>query len=175
MSLYHVQRLRIADVISGCLCNVCGEGGIVVCEKCQDVPLTRKLRPSHVLLSICQYENHFTGAVSLTRFSFDVSIVTCVCVCVFPSCIHQEPLSCVRLVIWTEMVQSLGRRDQKPMTRRNKCSWNRTPLEKLTFTQLVKCPAFCGTRWFITMFTTVHHWSLSWARWIQSTPSHPIS
>jgi len=25
------------------------------------------------------------------------------------------------------------------------------------------------------MFTTACYWSLSWARWIQSTPSHPIS
>jgi hypothetical protein len=25
------------------------------------------------------------------------------------------------------------------------------------------------------VFTTARQWSLSWARWIQSTPSHPIS
>jgi hypothetical protein len=25
------------------------------------------------------------------------------------------------------------------------------------------------------VFTTAHHWSLSWARWIQSTPFQPIS
>jgi len=25
----------------------------------------------------------------------------------------------------------------------------------------------------ITLFTTARHLSLSWARWIQSTPSHP--
>jgi hypothetical protein len=28
---------------------------------------------------------------------------------------------------------------------------------------------------FITMFTRAHHWSLSWATCIQSTPSYPIS
>jgi len=28
---------------------------------------------------------------------------------------------------------------------------------------------------FITVSTTAHRWSLSWARGIQSTPSHPIS
>jgi hypothetical protein len=27
----------------------------------------------------------------------------------------------------------------------------------------------------ITVFTSDHHWSQSWARWIQSTHSHPIS
>jgi hypothetical protein len=35
-------------------------------------------------------------------------------------------------------------------------------------------PAFYGTRWFITVFTTARHWSLSWARWIQSTVSHDM-
>jgi hypothetical protein len=28
---------------------------------------------------------------------------------------------------------------------------------------------------FIIVFTRARHWSLFWARWIQSTPSHPIS
>jgi len=31
-------------------------------------------------------------------------------------------------------------------------------VEKLTVTQLVKSPAFYGTRRFITVFTTVRHW-----------------
>jgi hypothetical protein len=30
--------------------------------------------------------------------------------------------------------------------------------------------AFYGTRKFITVFTRAPHWSLSWARWIQSIP-----
>jgi hypothetical protein len=42
--------------------------------------------------------------------------------------------------------------------------------------QLLKnFPAFYGTRRFITVFTRALHWSLSWARSIQSVPSHPIS
>jgi hypothetical protein len=47
-------------------------------------------------------------------------------------------------------------------------------LEKLTVTQLVdNMPAFYGSRRFITVFARACHWSLSWARWIQSTPSPP--
>jgi hypothetical protein len=34
---------------------------------------------------------------------------------------------------------------------------------------------FCGTQSFITMFTRALHWSLSWARSIQSIPPHPMS
>jgi hypothetical protein len=42
--------------------------------------------------------------------------------------------------------------------------------------QLLKnFPSFYGTRRFITAFTRALHWSLSWARSIKSTPSHPIS
>jgi hypothetical protein len=49
-------------------------------------------------------------------------------------------------------------------------------LQMLTVTQPVnKFPAFYGTRRFITVFTTACHWFLSWARYIQSTPSLPIS
>jgi hypothetical protein len=37
--------------------------------------------------------------------------------------------------------------------------------------QLVqKYPTFYGTRRFLAAFTTAHHLSLSWARWIQSIP-----
>jgi hypothetical protein len=36
-------------------------------------------------------------------------------------------------------------------------------------------PAFYGTQKFITAFTRALYWSLSWARSIQSIPSHPIS
>jgi hypothetical protein len=53
--------------------------------------------------------------------------------------------------------------------------WSRVLLEKLIVTQLVKTsPALCGTRRFNTVFTRVRHWSLSWARRIQSTPPQPI-
>jgi hypothetical protein len=49
---------------------------------------------------------------------------------------------------------------------------SRVLLQKLTVTQLVKkFPDFDGTGSFITLFTRVRHWSLSWARWIQSTSS----
>jgi hypothetical protein len=40
---------------------------------------------------------------------------------------------------------------------------------------LKKFPAFNGTRRFNTLFTRALRGSLSWARSIQSTPSHPIS
>jgi len=53
--------------------------------------------------------------------------------------------------------------------------WGRVILEKLMVTQLVKkFPASYENRRFITVFTRGRHWSLSWARCIQSMPS-PIS
>jgi hypothetical protein len=52
---------------------------------------------------------------------------------------------------------------------------SRIVLRKPTVTQIVRrFPAFCGTRRFITVFTS-RHWSLSWARRIQSTTSDPSS
>jgi len=54
--------------------------------------------------------------------------------------------------------------------------WSIILLEKIIVTHpFKKFPALFGTWRFITVFTRVHHWSLSWARWIQSTPSHPLS
>ena len=54
--------------------------------------------------------------------------------------------------------------------------WCRVLLEKLTGLQLVKkFPAFCGSRRFITAFTSFRHPSLSWARPIQSTCPQPTS
>jgi hypothetical protein len=54
--------------------------------------------------------------------------------------------------------------------------WSRALLEKVTNAQLLKkFLAFFETRNFITVFTRAHHWYLSWARWIQSTPSQSIS
>jgi hypothetical protein len=53
---------------------------------------------------------------------------------------------------------------------------SRVFLQKLTVTQLLKIfPTVYGIWRFITVFTTTHHWFLSWARYIQSTSSHPIS
>jgi hypothetical protein len=36
-------------------------------------------------------------------------------------------------------------------------------------------PKYFRSRSFITVFRRDRHWSLSWARWIQSIPLHPIS
>jgi hypothetical protein len=55
-------------------------------------------------------------------------------------------------------------------------SWSRALLEKPPVVQLLEnFPAFYGTRRFITAFTRVLHWSLSWARSIQSISPYPIS
>jgi hypothetical protein len=55
-------------------------------------------------------------------------------------------------------------------------SWSWALLEKLPIMQQLKnFPVFYGPRKFITAFTRALHWSLSWARSIQSIPSHPIS
>jgi hypothetical protein len=55
-------------------------------------------------------------------------------------------------------------------------SWSWALLEKLPIVLLLKnFPEFYGTRRFITAFTRALHWSLSWARSIQSPPSYPIS
>jgi hypothetical protein len=49
-------------------------------------------------------------------------------------------------------------------------------LEKPPIVQPLKnFPAFYENRRFITVFTKYLHWSLSWARLIQSIPTHPIS
>jgi len=53
--------------------------------------------------------------------------------------------------------------------------WGRVVLEKLTGFQLVRFPAFYGTRRFFTVFTSERHLSLSWASSIQSKPPHPTS
>jgi hypothetical protein len=49
-------------------------------------------------------------------------------------------------------------------------------LEELSIVQPLKNrPAFYGTRRFNTVFTIALHWCLSWAIYLQSTTSHPIS
>jgi hypothetical protein len=48
--------------------------------------------------------------------------------------------------------------------------------ERLPVTHLVKYfSAFYGTQRFITMFISALHWSLFWAKWIQSIPLKPVS
>jgi hypothetical protein len=55
-------------------------------------------------------------------------------------------------------------------------SKERIPSLKVIVSQLVnKNPPFYGTRRFIAVVTTARYWSLSWDRWIQFTPSKPIS
>jgi hypothetical protein len=55
-------------------------------------------------------------------------------------------------------------------------SWSWALLEKPPIVKLLKkFPACYGIRRFITAFTKSLQWSISWARSIQSTPSHPIS
>jgi hypothetical protein len=55
-------------------------------------------------------------------------------------------------------------------------SWSWALLEKLPIVQLLKnFPAFYETRRFIIAVTRTFHWSLSWARSIQSMPTHPTS
>ena len=49
-------------------------------------------------------------------------------------------------------------------------------LEKLTgFQPVKKLPAFHGNRKFITVITSAHHLSITWASSIQSIPPHPTS
>jgi hypothetical protein len=55
-------------------------------------------------------------------------------------------------------------------------SWSWAVLEQLLIVQLLKnFPAFYGIRRFITVFTRTLHWSVSWARLIQSIPSRSLS
>jgi hypothetical protein len=54
-------------------------------------------------------------------------------------------------------------------------TWSWVLLEKTPIAQLLKNFTFYGTRRFIAVFTRALHWSLSWARSIQSIPPHPIS
>jgi hypothetical protein len=57
-------------------------------------------------------------------------------------------------------------------------TWSRVLLQKLIYNHhsaSQKDPAFYGIKTFITEFTRPRHQSLSWARPIQSTPSHATS
>jgi hypothetical protein len=55
-------------------------------------------------------------------------------------------------------------------------SWTWALLETPPVVQLLEdFPALYGTRRFISVLTRFLHWSLCWARSIQSIPSHPIS
>jgi hypothetical protein len=54
-------------------------------------------------------------------------------------------------------------------------SMEQTPSEANNRLAGQKFPAFYGTRMLITVSTRARHRSLSWARWIHSTPSHTTS
>jgi hypothetical protein len=54
--------------------------------------------------------------------------------------------------------------------------WNRNPAWDSNSSPVFnKFSIFGGTWSFITVFTGVHHWIISWAVWIQSTSSDPVS
>jgi hypothetical protein len=54
--------------------------------------------------------------------------------------------------------------------------WSRVLLEKPPVAKLLKnFPTFYRNRRFIAVFTKAYHWSINWARLIQSTPPHPVS
>jgi hypothetical protein len=62
------------------------------------------------------------------------------------------------------------------MTNNKLTPWNWVNLEQPPVVQLLKkFSGFYGTRRFITVFTRALHWSLSWARLIQSVPPYFIS
>jgi hypothetical protein len=50
-----------------------------------------------------------------------------------------------------------------------------SPWETVNHWDTQQFPNICGTRKFITVFTRAIHWYLSWARSIQSIPTHSIS
>jgi hypothetical protein len=71
-----------------------------------------------------------------------------------------------------QCLQSLNRMTDNSLI--HSLSWDL--LKKPPIVQLLKNFApFYGTRRFITVFTRAIHWSLTWAKSIQSIPSHPIS
>jgi len=43
------------------------------------------------------------------------------------------------------------------------------------FHQQLKVHVFCGNRRFNAIFTRALQWSLFWAKWNQSVPSHPVT
>lgn len=52
--------------------------------------------------------------------------------------------------------------------------WSRALLARLIRHSVKKFHTFCGTKPFISSFTKACHWSLSWPKLIQCTPSHPM-
>jgi hypothetical protein len=52
--------------------------------------------------------------------------------------------------------------------------WTRSHPTPRNYTQLNQLQTLYGMHLFIFVFTKPFHWSLLWARWIQSTPLHRI-
>jgi hypothetical protein len=76
-----------------------------------------------------------------------------------PIVLHGTHMTCLRK-LWISKTNNISK-------------YSRVLLERLIVTQLVKKSLpFYGTLRFITVFTRSRHWSMSWARWIQSKPSH---
>jgi hypothetical protein len=64
------------------------------------------------------------------------------------------------------------KKEEREKERKN--SMEQSPFWEAKVIQLdKKFPTFYINWRFITVFTRVRHWSRSWARWIQSTSSHP--
>jgi hypothetical protein len=77
------------------------------------------------------------------------------------------------LFLRTRMYNTEFKRTSSPNLLLLTYAWSWGLLEKLSIVQPLKnFPAFYGTRRFITALTRALHWSLSWARSIQSPPSH---
>jgi hypothetical protein len=78
-----------------------------------------------------------------------------------------------RPVLGPEIIIILLREEimQIPDYTNRQTAWSRVHSKKLIVSCLVKkFSAVYGTRKFIIVFTSALHFSLSWARWIQSTP-----
>jgi hypothetical protein len=88
---------------------------------------------------------------------------------------HVITQSCYRAVCWSETWDLYVTSSYwKCLVVPPQTPWRRVLFDKLTVTQIVKkFSAFYGTRRFITVFTRTHHWSLPWARCIQSIPLPP--
>jgi hypothetical protein len=107
------------------------------------------------------------------HYDDSVSMSECVCVCVwFPiltfAPVYRLSQKLVMLHETTPIIQTHTHYLTNSMDHRL--------LENLTVSQLVKkLPIFYGMTSFITVLTKALHQSLSCIRWIQSTPSYPIS
>jgi hypothetical protein len=74
---------------------------------------------------------------------------------------------------WFKPNKQTNKQTNQPTNQLTPSSW--VFLEKPpVFCPVESFPTCYGTRSFITVFTKARHWSLSWAKWIQSVPPYPI-